>query len=217
MFNVSRPQPGPDCSRDYRSKEVVTALRTVFHGKCYLCEDEVSDPVVEHFVPHKGDAVKEHDWGNLYYACHRCNNIKGEREDPLLDCCDPTTGVFSAIKVLCPSVPGNDVTVQPQDHTEKTKNTVALLDRCYNENNTGIRGISREALHEKIFGCYSNFIKYRMTINNKDSIESEIKDAKAHLRNMIQVSYPFSVIWRWHVLSDKVLSGILSTGLGGIT
>jgi uncharacterized protein (TIGR02646 family) len=72
MFNMIRPQPGPDCSTDYRSKEVVTALKTIFHGKCYLCEDELSDPVVEHFIPHEGDTVKEHDWNNLYYACHRC-------------------------------------------------------------------------------------------------------------------------------------------------
>jgi hypothetical protein len=56
-----------------------------------------------------------------------------------------------------------------------------------------------------------------MVINNKDSIESERKDAETHLRNMIQVSYPFSVIWRWHVLSDKVLSGILSIGSDNIT
>jgi hypothetical protein len=60
MFNVTRPFPTPNCSTDYRSKDVVMALREMFHGKCYLCEDKVSAPVVEHFIPHENDSVKKY-------------------------------------------------------------------------------------------------------------------------------------------------------------
>jgi hypothetical protein len=210
MFNVIRPQPGPDCSKDYRSKEVITALKSMFYGKCYLCEDEVSDPVVEHFIPHEGDRVKEYDWNNLYYSCHRCNNIKGTTKG-LLDCCDPSIDVFHAIKCLCPSVPNNNIIIEPQDDSIKTENTACLLDKCYNEDNTGIRGISREALHEKLFDKYCDFIKYRRTLKDKDSLQSEKDDAKEYLKNMIKVSYPFSVFWQWYIISDPFFNSVVWT------
>jgi uncharacterized protein (TIGR02646 family) len=76
MFKVNRPLPGPDCSHDYHGKEIINALRTMFHGKCYLCENDVSEPVVEHFIPHEGNRELENDWKNLYYSCSRCNNNK---------------------------------------------------------------------------------------------------------------------------------------------
>jgi hypothetical protein len=177
----------------------------MFYGKCYLCEDEVSDPVVEHFIPHEGYRDKEYSWNNLYYSCHRCNNIKGITRD-LLDCCDESIDVSRAIKCLCPSIPNQDVIVEAQEPSKKTQNTADLLDRCYNEKNTGIRGISREALHEKLFDYYFKFIKHRRTIKNKDSTPKEKDNAKGQLENMMDVSYPFSIFWKWHVSSDVFLS-----------
>ncbi|MDR2027263.1 MAG: hypothetical protein LBQ01_06880 [Prevotellaceae bacterium] len=207
MFNTVRPCPGPDCSTGYRSKEVVKALREMFYGKCYLCEDDVSDPVIEHFIPHEGDPAKKYDWNNLYYACHRCNGIKGTITD-ILDCCDPATDVFRAIKCLCPSVPDDKITVEAQYNDSKTQNTAGLLDKCYNENNTGIRGISREALHEKLFEYYCKFIVNRRILKSRDSLQSDRDRAMEHLTQMQDVSYPFSVFWRWHVASDAFLAKI---------
>ncbi|MDR3047758.1 MAG: hypothetical protein LBU51_09165 [Bacteroidales bacterium] len=207
MFNVTRPDPGPDCSKDCRSKEVITALKSMFYGKCYLCENDVSDPVVEHFIPHEGDVTKEYDWNNLYYSCHRCNSIKGTTKE-LLDCCDPSIDVLHAIKCLCPSVSNNNIIVEPQDDSAKTKNTACLLDKCYNENNTGIREISREELHDKLFDKYCVFINYRRTMKNKDSLAAEKDNAKEHLKNMMEASYPFSVFWYWHIISDPLLNSI---------
>jgi hypothetical protein len=209
MFNVTRPQPGPDCATDYRSKEVMAALRAMFHGKCYLCEDEVSDPVVEHFIPHEGDPVKKYDWNNLYYACHRCNNIKGTTTD-LLDCCDPTIDISHSIKCVFPGIPGENIVVETQCDDAKTRNTVHLLDRCYNEDNTGIRSISREMLHEKLFDYYYEFISDRRTLKNHDALPADKERAKAHLTLMQDVSYPFSVFWKWHILSDDFLAAQFS-------
>jgi hypothetical protein len=210
MFNVTRPQPGPDCSKDYRSIEVVRALKTMFYRKCYLCEDEVSDPVVEHFVAHKGDNKLKYDWNNLFYACHRCNNIKETHIDSknltIHNCSDAMIDVSRTIKCLCPSIPNNDVIVEAQDTLDKTKNTFILLDRCYNEDNTGIRGISKEALHEKLFENYCKFIEFRSILRSKDSLQSEKDKAKEHLTIMTDVSYPFSVFWKWHILSDAFLT-----------
>jgi hypothetical protein len=204
MFNVTRPQPGPDCSTDYRTEEVVIALKDMFYGKCYLCEDEVSDPVVEHFIPHGGDSVKQYDWNNLYYACHRCNSIKGITTD-LLDCCDSTIDISHSIKCFCPSIPNENIVVEAQRDDAKTQNTARLLDRCYNEDNTGIRGISREMLHEKLFDYYCKFISCRQRLKNRDALPKEKEEAKGHLMQMKDISYPFSIFWKWHILSDTSL------------
>jgi hypothetical protein len=210
MFNVIRTQPGPDCS-DYRSKEVITELRNIFYGKCYLCEDEVAEPVVEHFTAHKGNTVLEHDWNNLYYACHRCNGMKASNVDnqnlEILDCCDSSVDVSRSVKCLCPSIPGYEVLVEMQDASDKTKNTAHLLDKCYNEDNTGIRGISKEALHEKLFEAYCKFIACRRTLKDRDSLNSKKDEAREQLTRMTGISYPFSVFWKWHILSDPFLAG----------
>ncbi|MHB9295130.1 hypothetical protein PilKf_00871 [Pillotina sp. SPG140] len=207
MFNVTRPQPGPDCSKDYRSKEVVNALRAMFHEKCYLCEDKVSDPEIDHFIPHKGDEAKKFDWNNLYYSCSRCNSIKGTRKE-LLDCCDASINISEAIKCLCPSALDYDVIVEAQNTDIKTCNTAELLKKCYNADNTGGRGVSRASLREKIFGYYSRFITHRIILKDEDSLLHEKDAAKEHLKNMMEVSYPFSIFWRWHILSDSFLRGL---------
>jgi hypothetical protein len=181
----------------------------MFYGKCYLCEDEVSDPVVEHFIPHEGDRAKEYNWNNLYYSCHRCNNIKSKTKN-LLDCCDASIDISRAIKCQCPGIPDQDVIIEAQDTSPETQNTAKLLDRCYNEENTGIRAISREALHEKLFDHYFDFIKYRRIIKSKDSTPREKVNAKEHLENMMDISYPFSVFWKWHILCDVFLSNQLA-------
>jgi hypothetical protein len=177
----------------------------MFHGKCYLCENDVSDPVVEHFIPHEGDRELEYNWKNLYYACYRCNNIKGVEKD-LLDCCDNSINVSKSVKCLCSSVVDDDIKVEAQNAGRKTQNTVNLLRRCYNENNTGIKSISREYLHESIYDDYCGFLKYRVILRNWDALPSGKADALEHLKNMVKDTYPFSIFWKWHVKSDSFLS-----------
>jgi hypothetical protein len=185
------------------------ALRKMFFGKCYLCEDEVYNPVVEHFKAHKGDKILMHSWNNLYYACDRCNSIKETEIDSkgleILDCCDDSVDVFGSVKCLCASVPDGNFTVEPQYQDEKTVNTANLLYQCYNSNNTGKRGISREFLHEQIFEMYFKLIECRRTLKSRDALDSKKADAREHLRRMTAVSYPFSVFWKWHIQQDSFL------------
>jgi hypothetical protein len=200
MFNVKRNAPMPD-----NSQEIILVLKELFYGKCYLCEDELSDPDVEHLIPHEGDATKKLDWNNMYYACRRCNRIKGT-EAEILDCCDPYVDVFSAIKCKCPSIPDDDIFVEAQDkENQKIINTAKLLDRCYNEDNTGSRIISRAALHEKIFLYYFDFVKTRRTLKNKLALQSQRESAIETLKIMTRDKFPFSVFWRWHILTDTFL------------
>ncbi|WP_345881032.1 HNH endonuclease [Shewanella algae] len=214
MFNTTRSANAPDCLNDqrYNTKEVVELLEPMFFGKCYLCEqDELSDPEIEHFDPHQGDTSKKYDWENLYYSCGRCNSIKSYVHTNLLNCCDPNVDVFRAIKCILPSTPDSPIsvaaTINPND--TKTINTVNLVYKCYNEDNTPLRGITRSVLMEKLFEHYTDFLTYRSIIRNKRSTDNEREHAKDRMLSMLLDSFPFSVFWKWHVLSDTFLSEYL--------
>ncbi len=61
----------------YNTDHVNEALREMFHGKCYICENkEATSFQIEHLIPYKGDVELKYDWNNLLWACAHCNNIK---------------------------------------------------------------------------------------------------------------------------------------------
>ncbi len=71
----------------YNTPEVNSALREMFHGKCYICENrEITSYQIEHLIPHRGDKELKYDWKNLYLACAHCNNTKLDKYEPILDC-----------------------------------------------------------------------------------------------------------------------------------
>jgi hypothetical protein len=126
VWTVDRPQPGPTFS-SYDEPIVLHTLRIIFLEKCYLCENIVSDPEVEHFIPKSYDTTKTNDWNNLYYACPRCNGIKGHDYTPLLDCCNSADNVSPSVKCQCPSIPGDDVLVEAQNTRAETIITSSLV------------------------------------------------------------------------------------------
>jgi len=206
MFNVIRSSFELTKAEN---NSVTKELRKIFYGKCYLCESDVYIPEKEHFIAKTNDIAKKKDWNNLYYVCRRCNLIKYNVIDKhklqILDCCDSSINVSKAVKCICSSVPSSDFPVEAQFQDEVTTNTANLLHQCYNAND-GDYEISREELHDKIFGYYTRFIGYRMTLKKRDSLQSERNDAIEHLKIMSQDDYPFSIFWKWHILSDEFLS-----------
>jgi hypothetical protein len=205
MFNVKRTQPGPDVRKNYLSNEVIFELEKIFYGKCYLCEDLAAHPQIDHFIPVEADKTKKYEWANLYYSCSRCNNIKSAAIG-LLDCCDETIDISKQIKCLCVTNKNDDVLIEAQNQDAKTVNTANLLYRCYNENDTAIRCISRKQLHERIFLRYAEFLEQSNKLFDLSCFDGEKEKAKGHLKNMTDVSYPFSAFWKWHILSDTFLS-----------
>lgn len=210
MFKVSRPSTPPSCTKSsgYNTAEIVKILSKIFHGKCYLCEQiHLSDPEIEHLVPHEGDDKKKFDWNNLYYSCSRCNSIKGSKHKNILDCCDSNTEIFKSLQFSMPGHPDHNIRVNVVDcyKNKATHNTAALLERCYNEAATGLRGITRSNLIDKIFDHYCDLLILRQTIVNIKSTKGEIKLAKDKLAVMLESSFPFSAIWKWHLLQDEKL------------
>jgi hypothetical protein len=209
MFNVTRPSTAPAsiARNQYNKEDVLAALQPMFFDKCYLCErDEIQDVEVEHFVPHKNDEALKYDWDNLYYSCSRCNGIKSSTHINLLDCAS-SDDVGCMISCLMPSVPGGDVKVEATSAAPcvNTTNTITLLEKCYNLDNTALRSISRDSLMDHMWDNFTDLLKERQVLRNKKSGRSEKTVAAERIEAMLDVTYPFSIFWRYYYLNDDFL------------
>ena len=107
-------QKASENESSYNIESVNQALKEIFHGKCYICENKaVTSYQIEHLVPHRGDKTLKYDWKNLFWSCAHCNNIKSDKYEPILDCTkEPvekcpycgsdkvTIGVFDRIELI---------------------------------------------------------------------------------------------------------------------
>lgn len=210
MFNVTRTYPAPESisKKQYNKEDVLAKLKLMFLDKCYLCErDEIHDVEVEHFVPHQSNPVLKFDWNNLYYSCSRCNSIKGHTHVDLLDCTDSKVDVGKLISCMMPSAPSGKVKVESTDVTPcaKTRNTVTLLDKCYNLENTALRGISRDSLMNQMWEHYTDLLVARRVLRTKKSGREEKKKAEETIEAMLDIEHPFSIFWQYYYLSDSFL------------
>lgn len=213
MFNVIRNIDAPEClgRNIYNDATVVGALRTIFYDKCYLCEQSrLSDPEIEHFVPHEDRDELKYAWANLFYACSRCNSIKSNRHVDLLDCSNAELDVFSEIKHWAGNAALGRIDIEPakSNPSQEVINTVALLRECFNSQNTGLRGITKETLMEKIVDDFIYYMSLRTILVNPRSTHGELQIAIDKLIPLCRVSYAFSVFWKWHIISDNVLLGL---------
>lgn len=211
MFNVTRSYPAPvslALQKSYKGHDVIESLRIVFHDKCYLCEQgSISDPEVEHFVPHNKTAALKYGWDNLFFSCRRCNGIKSNNHINLLDCTDTVNNVSDEIVHYAGNAHVGEVIVKPfsENPSVQVLNTVSLLDKCFNLENTSLRRVSKESLIEKILIELNNFRPLRDILAQRLSSQEQIAEAKSTLALMCSSNYPFSIFWRWHLINDVIL------------
>jgi hypothetical protein len=211
MFNVTRTDPAPqsilDGRKNYNRPDILDALNLMFHSKCYICE--VLDPqacAVEHF-----DAINTNrtDWGNLYFACHRCNsNFKNAGYNNLIDPADIHNDVYKAIRHKVPATPNCKVEISKgvsiADSPSITE-TVDLIDRVFNDESTGNRKISRTFLRKKLFQILSKVYKEIFIWIDEDSTPQKKNDAEQQIIHYLRVEQEFSAFIRWMILDDQTL------------
>lgn len=214
MFFVNRDPQAPNSLsktiKDYRTEEVITKLNKMFFGKCYLCEkDNISDIEVEHLIPHKNNENLKYDWNNLFYSCSRCNSIKGIKEK-ILDCTN--IDVSKAIELRCPSSDSDPVIVNLGlfGESEEILATKELLEECYNNRSTAIRGISRQALLDEIIEKYALWLDLKIQLRKNLLSTREEEEVLEKLKKMCQPNYPFSAFWKWHIYRDNFLKDKIS-------
>lgn len=220
MFKVIRSEkPNTWNGKSYKDPVLVEQLKKDFFSKCYLCEQtDFGDLNVEHFIPHKDKDINlKLDWNNLYYSCSHCNFIKGSRHENLLDCCNDSHNVDTAITLEAPSVPSGKVkvtnTIDPNSPLFEIGNkTALLLDQCYNNVNSGPQAVAHKNLIDKILTEYSyiSYLRVQLTTKYLKNTESENKVLIEKISNMVKPNYPFSAFWRHYVnscdfLRDKII------------
>ena len=142
MVKCERTYPAPESlakRQSYNEPDVTTALKAIFHDKCYVCgTKDLQDAVVEHLISHKGNANLMYDWDNLFLSCHHCNLWKNREhfDTDVIDCCheDPEQ------HLRCSYDPFSSmVVVKARDKENSSVVTAKLLEKVFNEANTGIR------------------------------------------------------------------------------
>lgn len=118
---------------DYNTSAVIEALREMFHGKCYICENKkhITSLQVEHLNPHQGDTAQKYKWENLFLSCSHCNNTKGNRYIPILDCTRVDVDERISFHYLNPLQNEKEILIEPLDDATETKNTCKLLIDVY--------------------------------------------------------------------------------------
>ena len=88
-------QKASETEGDYNTESVNQALKEIFHGKCYICENKAATSYqIEHLVPHRGDKTLKYDcfirsgilWNNIsnfkeYVREYQETEDKEEKED----------------------------------------------------------------------------------------------------------------------------------------
>ncbi len=106
-----------------------------------------------------------------------------------------------------PASPDKPILVKPTQTpaNQIILNTVALLERCYNAEDTGIRGITRSVLIDDLFKLYSELLKLRILLTEKSTGQTERQHAKDRVNQMLKANFSFSVFWRWYIEGDSKL------------
>lgn len=187
---------GGDDANVYRDGPVYELIRNDFHGKCYLCEDnEVTAIQIDHLEPHRGDRDKKYDWRNLFFSCAHCNNLKGDRYWPLLNCTDPGHQVWRSIElVVTKDFPKVSVDVighpSPGQH-EACDNTRQLLDAALSNNAT--TQFKREE---------AAILRKKMLRASDALNQAVIADDEEAIQRVIANDAPFAGLCRWTLKRD---------------
>ncbi|EPV5019318.1 HNH endonuclease [Citrobacter freundii] len=210
MFPVQKSKIAPNSlekKTSYREKDVIEALSHDFYNKCYICE--IKDPLVlnvEHFRPHEGDDDKKYDWNNLFFACGRCNNIKRNNFENILDCTDQQTDVLRAIKHTFPTTAYAEiVNITPMNDDPKTLETANLISKVFNDANTGNKDLTRVFLKKRLMRQYRKFLELIYSYDDEDTLPEEKNEISKKIKNMLRVEYEFSAFLRWSILEAPQL------------
>jgi len=122
-----------------------------------------------------------------------------------------------AIALEAPSVPnGKIVLTNTLDNNselfELTNKTIALLEQCYNNANSGNQQVSHQYLKEKILEehAYLQSLRFQLKNGLNRLIQREKDELVERISNMVKPNYPFSAFWKTYVKNDPFLSEFLN-------
>jgi HNH endonuclease len=195
-------------SENYRCEGVMSQLVTDFHNKCYMCEDYGSSTLnIEHFKPHRGDRALMFEWANLFLACGHCNNQKlaNPTFDNILDCTNDKHLILQLIKFEIRSFPKELAQITAISQDEKVVNTVELLQKVYNSDNTESKTFEAANIRERLINEMLAFNNLVNEYFDSTILEEEIPVFLRKIKRMLSVKSPFTAFKVWVVKSNPYL------------
>lgn len=211
MMYFPKSMPPPSCLEkekekadgDYKCGNVLQRLKTDFENKCYICEFKEPPTInVEHFVPHKGNKDLKFNWANLFWACARCNNIKGDRFDNILYCTHPEHDVENWLRYeIGEEFLTTTVNISVQHEHNLVANTAELLLKVYN-GTTPLKIIEAENIRNVLSKEIADFRRslniYEEGVEDDEVLEFHLENIKKHLCK----SSAFTAFKRW-IIKDN--------------
>lgn len=181
--------------------EVNAALKEMFYGKCYLCENkQITSYQIEHLKPHRGNADLKYDWNNLFLSCAHCNNTKLGKYDPIIDCTREDVEKLIAFRKKGYFGTAEELVFENLDFREETINTVNLLREIY-------YGVTPQKKMEATIlrrTLRKELLEFKECVREYQEAENEEKeDLEYLLKKHLADSSPFVAFKRWLIRDHK--------------
>ena len=188
-------------SGSYNTPEVNAALREMFHGKCYICENkQITSYQIEHLVSHRGNADLKYDWNNLFLACAHCNNTKLDKYEPIIDCTKETVEALIAFRRTGYFGTDEKLLFEKLDDRIEVENTIKLLQEVY-YGSTPQKKMESTILRRMLRKELSAFKEYVREYHEAEDEEKE--DLKYLLQKELRDSSPFAAFKRWLIRDNR--------------
>lgn len=193
----------------YNTENVNAALKEVFYGKCYICENkEATSYQIEHLQPHRGEKELKYDWKNLFWVCAHCNNIKLDEYEPILDCTKEDVERIIAFRKKGYFGTEEKLEFIPLiENNESVQNTVALLKAVY-YGTTSQKKIEARILRKNLRKSLSRFKEYVREYQEAED-EEEKEDIGILLRRELKSSSAFTAFKRWLIWDNEMYSEVI--------
>lgn len=188
-------------SGSYNTTEVNAALREMFHGKCYICENkQITSYQIEHLVSHRGNADLKYDWNNLFLACAHCNNTKLDKYEPIIDCTKENVEALIAFRRTGYFGTDEKLLFEKLDDRIEVENTIKLLQEVY-YGSTPQKKMESTILRRMLRKELSAFKEYVREYHEAEDEEKE--DLKYLLQKELRDSSPFAAFKRWLIRDNR--------------
>ena len=185
----------------WNTPEVNAALKEMFHGKCYICEDKESGSYqIEHLIPHRRNIELKYDWNNLFLACAHCNNTKLAKFDPIIDCTKENVEELIAFRKKGFFGTDEELIFDMLDSRIETQNTVKLLHEVY-YGSTPQKKMEAKIIRKRLRKELSIFKEY--VREYKEAEDEDKEDLRCFLQQQLGDSSPFAAFKRWLIRDNK--------------
>ena len=186
MINIKRSSH-PEGEIDYKNIDVRKKIHKDFYHLCYLCENEAfTSYEIDHFYPQNEFKEKINDWDNLFLICSDCNKIRPKKgintkgKEVLNPCCDDVENLIQLRFIYSNENEPERIEIKSLLRNKKIKNTIKLLNRIYNlENSNSKRDIF--LFYHKINNRVQQFknklkvyVKIKKDCRRKENLKLEI-------------------------------------------